>query len=259
MRSEGRTVRSSRTRVRGRSISVAPSMLRNAGRMNSSKPTRADTGLPGKLKTRVSPEVAKLNGFPGFMNTRRKWTWASSESSGLTRSRSPMDTPPLVMTTSLVAIRSMSDDLRAAASSGPRPAQIISAPASCSAAIRLKRFASRIWPGPGISLGSTNSFPVDKTLTLGRRTTSTGSTPKLQHRGSFCQIHADRSNVLTRCDMILVDDHMFVGKLGRLDRDHRGRSGWNGRSGGDPGGGADTHFEVSNVTCRLPSDDFSPR
>src|SRR5215210_9561067 len=69
-------------------------MVRNAGRIKISKPTRADTGLPGKLNIKVSPDVAKLNGFPGFMNTRRKWTAASSDRSGLTRSRSPIDGRP---------------------------------------------------------------------------------------------------------------------------------------------------------------------
>ena len=111
--------------------------------------------------------MAKVNGLPGFMKTRRTWTLTpvSSPISALTRSNSPIETPPLVTTTSLAAIRSSRSARRGSRSSGAFPDQTTSAPSPRRAAIRLNRFESRICPGPRGCPGSTSSSPVDRTLT----------------------------------------------------------------------------------------------
>lgn len=78
--------------------------------------TTAEAGLPGSEKTTflslvwprepddgslmfVAGIVAKVVGLPGFMETRPKWIVPPNERSmvGLSRSSSPIDTPPVVM------------------------------------------------------------------------------------------------------------------------------------------------------------------
>src|SRR3954447_25396382 len=72
-------------------------------------------------------------------------------------------------------------------------------------------------------------------------------TPLHQHDRSLCQIDADGSDVFSGIDAFLVNDHMLIGKLGRLDRHHRGGTRWHRRSGCDPGGGAKSDLEVSYI------------
>lgn len=68
--------------------------------------TRADAGFPGNAKIcfviLFMGIVAKVVGLPGFMATLPKWIVPFSDLSmvGLRRSSSPIDTPPVVMTTS---------------------------------------------------------------------------------------------------------------------------------------------------------------
>ena len=90
------------------STPAAPPNTRRVGRTNSWKVVHADTGLPGSPKARQAPPpalgtVAKHVGLPGFMNTRPKCCVPSCASDGATKSRSPMLTPPLDMTTSQAA------------------------------------------------------------------------------------------------------------------------------------------------------------
>ena len=77
----------------------------------------------------VSPWVAKLNGLPGFMNSRRKWTSASSEKWLYQIEVSHRDAAAGENDVALLeAVFESPSEL--IASSGPRPDQITSAPAS---------------------------------------------------------------------------------------------------------------------------------
>ena len=73
--------------------------------------TSADAGFPGKLnisllvsvpELSLRDKVAKVVGFPGFMETRPKWIVPPRDRSivGLRRSSSPIETPPDVTMTS---------------------------------------------------------------------------------------------------------------------------------------------------------------
>ena len=63
--------------------------------------TNAETGLPGNPKIAHLPARPKRNGLPGLIATRQRSICAPTHaSSGLTRSRSPTETPPLITSTS---------------------------------------------------------------------------------------------------------------------------------------------------------------
>ena len=64
-----------------------------------------------------------------------------------------------------------------ARSSGRMSSASGSPPASTTPAASEKRLMSRTWPARGVSRGSTNSSPVGRIATLGRRWTSTDVTP----------------------------------------------------------------------------------
>lgn len=117
------------TRIRGRRGDACPEKARREGRVKRWNVTSAEAGFPGKAKTRtlfsvsaflsVSFEgvekkppmgfvggtgtVAKVVGLPGFISTRPKWIVPPRERSrvGFRRSSSPMETPPVVIRTSI--------------------------------------------------------------------------------------------------------------------------------------------------------------
>mmetsp|Transcript_43096 Transcript_43096/g.129426 ORF Transcript_43096/g.129426 Transcript_43096/m.129426 type:complete len:300 (-) Transcript_43096:147-1046(-) len=95
----------SATSTRRGSGSAAPRIARSAGATTRWKHANDETGLPGSAKTDTrrgahpsarggASRVAYVSGFPGFMSTRPKCTLPERSSSGLMRSRSPIDTPP---------------------------------------------------------------------------------------------------------------------------------------------------------------------
>ena len=59
-----------------------------------------DTGLPGNASTSALPIAPHSNGMPGFMRTFQKCTRPCVSSSAGTRSFSPAETPPQVITRS---------------------------------------------------------------------------------------------------------------------------------------------------------------
>jgi hypothetical protein len=67
---------------------------------NSWQVTKDETGFPGRAKMRQSPILPKVVGFPGFILSRPKNTCPFSARKGLTKSKSPMLTPPLDIKTS---------------------------------------------------------------------------------------------------------------------------------------------------------------
>lgn len=84
------------TPVLGRYLLVSPSQA-HACTQAHTHTGRATPGKPNTRSLRPSPprsSVAKVRGFPGFINTRPKCTLPFLSSRGLRRSRSPMDTPP---------------------------------------------------------------------------------------------------------------------------------------------------------------------
>mmetsp|Transcript_47855 Transcript_47855/g.89117 ORF Transcript_47855/g.89117 Transcript_47855/m.89117 type:complete len:212 (-) Transcript_47855:411-1046(-) len=126
-------------------------------------------------------KVAKVSGFPGFIRTRPKCTEPLSSSSGLMRSRSPMETPPEVSSTSAPHASAASNwAAMDALVSKAIPRSKVRAPHACAAARSMLRLESRIWPGfrwPGSVAGSTTSSPLDITATLGAANTCTVAAP----------------------------------------------------------------------------------
>mmetsp|Transcript_32455 Transcript_32455/g.71688 ORF Transcript_32455/g.71688 Transcript_32455/m.71688 type:complete len:300 (-) Transcript_32455:476-1375(-) len=171
----GHVSRTLTRRSRGRDH---PAILRRAGRTTRWKQTKLLTGLPGRPNTimgLVPPpwagtcSVAKVRGLPGFILTRPKCTVPLRSSRGLIRSRSPMETPPEVTSTSTPSrIALSSAPSRCPSVSRAIPRSVTLAPPLIAAATSMERFASRIWPGPsGEVPGSTTSSPVDSTPTWG--------------------------------------------------------------------------------------------
>eukprot|EP00047_Mylnosiga_fluctuans_P018474 m.71467 g.71467 ORF g.71467 m.71467 type:complete len:456 (-) comp7635_c0_seq1:636-2003(-) len=164
---------------------LRPIILRRDGATKRWNVTMHDTGFPGSAKTAMSRScagsVAYVVGLPGFMLTRAKWIVApSSASSGLSRSFSPMLTPPDVMTASTPPpSRSFSNAARSVSIvSDTMPRSVTSTPKSCRTAISMNRLLSRIEPlGTSAAPGSTSSSPVDMTATRGRRSTGTVRMP----------------------------------------------------------------------------------
>lgn len=89
------------------------------GRAKRCKATTAEAGFPGREKMMrlvdrspvldLKGIVAKVVGLPGFMATRPKWMVPPKERSmtGLRRSSSPIETPPVVtmISTERIAVR----------------------------------------------------------------------------------------------------------------------------------------------------------
>mmetsp|Transcript_19337 Transcript_19337/g.49198 ORF Transcript_19337/g.49198 Transcript_19337/m.49198 type:complete len:338 (-) Transcript_19337:281-1294(-) len=160
-----------------------PLIFLSTGSATRLKHTKEDTGLPGSPNTSSclppsSSRVAKVSGLPGFMSTRPKWMTPWRSSSGLMRSRSPMDTPPEVTSTSTPAsMAALRHPARWPSVSLATPRSVTLHPACAAAASSMERLASRIWPGPSTFVdGSTTSSPVDSTATWGLRYTSNCST-----------------------------------------------------------------------------------
>jgi hypothetical protein len=89
--------------------------------------------------------------------------------------------------------------------------------------------ASRIWPGPGVSAGSTNSSPVDKTLTRGRRVTATGREQPLhvgRRQGSAADLHQYADHAPDGLDL---NDRPTLERVVRLYRE----GGWPAEVEGD--------------------------
>lgn len=91
--------------------SSIPDNWRKQGRTKRWSVTSAEAGLPGREKMRqllgspmsvLKGMVAKVVGFPGFIDTRPKWIVPPKDRSmvGFRRSSSPMETPPVVTMTS---------------------------------------------------------------------------------------------------------------------------------------------------------------
>ncbi len=96
-------------------------MRNSAGRANCSKATITDTGLPGRPKKGVRPSRPKAKGLAGCIATCQNSMSPNSASTALTRSYSPMDTPPEVKTASASSPALARVSRSSAASSGTIP------------------------------------------------------------------------------------------------------------------------------------------
>ena len=122
--------------------SAAPCSASSAGRTKSSKPTSAETGLPGSPNTSVAPRTPNEIGFPGRTATRQKTSSTpSSAPAARTRSCSPTETPPVVTSTSASSPRATAFRV-AASSSLTRGSRSTSAPAERACASSTSPFAS---------------------------------------------------------------------------------------------------------------------
>ena len=88
-------------RTIGRSQLARPSILKIAGRPNSSNATIELTGFPGSPRCGTrrpsgASNAPKASGFPGFIRTVQKSIAPSRASTSLTTSKSPRETPALV-------------------------------------------------------------------------------------------------------------------------------------------------------------------
>ena len=59
--------------------------------------TNAEVGLPGSAKTNEFLNFAKVVGLPGFILSLPKWMTPYLYKNGFIKSRSPIDTPPVVI------------------------------------------------------------------------------------------------------------------------------------------------------------------
>ena len=161
----------------GRKRSRRPCSASSAGRMNSSKLTMEATGLPGTPKTSVPSRTPKARGLPGFVATpQKRRSTPSSSCTCLTKSYSPTETPPDVMTTSLSRAASMSRRV-SSRSSRAIPSTTGSPPACVTCPAAVKEFELWICPGPSGLPSGTSSLPVARIATRGRLATDTSSTP----------------------------------------------------------------------------------
>mmetsp|Transcript_67388 Transcript_67388/g.213307 ORF Transcript_67388/g.213307 Transcript_67388/m.213307 type:complete len:214 (+) Transcript_67388:433-1074(+) len=142
---------------------------------------------------------AKVRGLPGFILTRPKCTVPQLSSSGLTRSRSPMETPPLVSSTSApLASAARNLHSRSPSVSLAIPRSTTSHPRPSAAARSIARFESRICPGPSLAvLGSTISSPVESTATVGRGCAHTCVAPTVARSptSAACSLSPARSTL----------------------------------------------------------------
>mmetsp|Transcript_2232 Transcript_2232/g.7354 ORF Transcript_2232/g.7354 Transcript_2232/m.7354 type:complete len:226 (-) Transcript_2232:262-939(-) len=134
-----------------------PHMRRSAGATVREKQTRALTGLPGRPKTsrgRLDAPtaleaadgrgtVANVSGLPGFITTRSKCSVPRAARSAPSKSRSPIETPP-VQTRASQPRRSASSSFAAsdAASSRAMPKSMPTPPSAAVAASSAGRFES---------------------------------------------------------------------------------------------------------------------
>ena len=82
--------------------SIASSLDRSLARLGADAlvlPASVTPNLTPTLLT-VEPTTAHMVGLPGLKAIRPNCTWPSSAKSGLMKSRVPIDTPPLVISTS---------------------------------------------------------------------------------------------------------------------------------------------------------------
>ena len=94
-------VQRARPRPAGRDTTRAPCMRSSAARTKTSNVTWAETGLPGRPNTSLSPRRPKTSGAPGLIATFVKSSPTSKRAStSSTRSKAPSDTPPEMTSTS---------------------------------------------------------------------------------------------------------------------------------------------------------------
>src|SRR5512135_2408795 len=149
----------------GRTALLRPILRRSAGRTNASNVISADTGFPGREKTGTLSFIPKAVGPPGLTSTLQKRdTTPLSASASRTRSRSPADTPAVVIRASAF---NPSEIFSAwlSRSSRAMPRRTGSAPASRTAAAIATLLLLMILPGDGGSPSSISSSPVDSTAT----------------------------------------------------------------------------------------------
>ena len=155
----------------GSSLSIA----RTAGTSSRCRPTRHDSGLPGRPVTSV-PLGAEPHqtGCPGCVAIRQKSSVTpSSSNAGLTWSRGPTETPPVETTRSASASAAAKAKRVASARSGTLSTRTISQPAAASVAQTSTELDSWICPRSRGDPGGTSSSPVVRTTTRGRRMQAT--------------------------------------------------------------------------------------
>src|SRR5450759_4969706 len=129
---------------------VRPARRRSAGRTNTSKVTKTDTGLPGSPKRstggpgRCSPRgaVPNANGLPGWIAARQRSTVPTCANAPRTTSYGPTETPPLTMTRSASTIADRRSSNVGSSRSGAMPRWRASAPAAAQSATSAGPFES---------------------------------------------------------------------------------------------------------------------
>ena len=153
-------------------------------------PGRPNTSKGGIASVHdIRGTVAKVNGLPGFMRTFPKWTVPRFARSGLTRSRSPIETPPEHIRTSQSSVdRALSRASSSAVDeSFAMPRSIGVAPREAEAERRRGRLTSKMRPEGVVdssedASASRSSSPVLRTPTRGWRCTLTVRQPTVASR-----------------------------------------------------------------------------
>ena len=160
-----------------------------AGRTNSSKVTKVETGLPGSPNRRVAGRspvpsspgarpVPNANGLPGWTATRHRSTVPKASNAARTTSYGPTDTPPDTISASAPSISpAQIRDLTSSSRSLAMPRTRGSPPASSTSATRPGPLASGMPAGPRSLPGDRTSSPVARIPTIGRRWTLSWSSP----------------------------------------------------------------------------------
>ncbi|GBD30732.1 hypothetical protein HRbin32_01841 [bacterium HR32] len=136
-------------------------------------------GDPDRPTAQRPAACAAKKGPPGFRSTRPTTRRApkSSHARG-TRSWRPMETPPVVRTTSYgPASAARNRARRASGRSGTSPPYSTSHPARASSAASAKALVFTVHPGGAVAGGSISSSPVQNSTTRGLRWTRTSRTP----------------------------------------------------------------------------------
>mmetsp|Transcript_29831 Transcript_29831/g.77003 ORF Transcript_29831/g.77003 Transcript_29831/m.77003 type:complete len:269 (+) Transcript_29831:911-1717(+) len=187
---------SSRHLTRGKPGLFFPCIFRSTGATNRLDVTLQLTGFPGKPKKmqflpfRPFPsKIATVVGFPGFMHSLPNRIFELCRSSrGFIKSCEPIETPPLVITTSAVLTISR---IRLSSTSWLSRRTFPSrttAPSCSTIAFSIGRLESTTCPGSALSPKLTSSSPVEKRATTGLLVTNTVEMLKAERSPSVTEV-----------------------------------------------------------------------
>ena len=207
-----------------------------AGRTPRTSPATRP-GNPGRPNASLpSAVVANVSGLPGLNDTRPNWIVAISSSSGLIRSRVPIDTPPEVISTSAAARPCAHGALerrprrRSAWACQTTRRRLLRRPPSArsdccraptrAAASDAARPARRPWPAPPRAAAGTPAPERSRPSPAGRLRPAPIRLPGGQHVLAAGQVHARRMDVFA-APRPMLQHGAAVRLLDLLDHDHR--------------------------------------